>query len=149
MSGKRMTVTNTGEWRSEAAEWRRPWKLLSFAAGLGLLVAGSYHYRAPDWDVPVSILMATLAYLTAPWSMRALIERRWRDWPLMLFLTWFTVDGGYALYWHFRDPVALALMRDVNFPASLSLYWACGLIWLPRSSLAGIFQSLRQSGRIR
>lgn len=144
-----MTVTNAGEWRIEATEWRRPWKLLSFAAGLGLLIAGAYHYRAPDWDVPVSILMATLAYLTAPWSMRVLIERRWRDWPLMLFLTWLTVDGGYALYWHFRDPLALALMRDANFPASLSLYWVCGLIWLPRRSLAGIFRSLRQTGRSR
>lgn len=142
-------ASNVGGWRAEAAEWRRPWKLLSFAAGLGLLIGGAYYYRAPDWDVPVSILMATLTYLTAPWSLRTLIERRWRDWPLMLFLTWFTVDGGYALYWHFRDPVALAMMRDANFPASLSLYGICGVIWLPRSPLAGIGRWLRDEVRVR
>jgi hypothetical protein len=136
-------------WRAEAAQWRQPWKLVSFAAGLALLIAGSFHYHAPDWDVPVSILMAMLAYLTAPWSMRTMIERRWRDWPQILFLTWLTVDGGYALYWHFRDPAALAMMRDVNFPASLSLYWICGLLWLPRGSLAEIVQSLRNARRIR
>ena len=25
----------------------------------------------------------------------------------MLFATWFTVDGCYAIYWHFKDPAAL------------------------------------------
>lgn len=144
-----MASMSASGWRAEAAHWRQPWKLVSFAVGLALLIAGSFHYPAPDWDVPVSILMATLAYLTAPWSMRTMLERRWRDWPLMLFLTWLTVDGGYALYWHFRDPAALALMRDVNFPASLSLYWVCGLLWLPRGSLAEIVQSLRSAKRIR
>jgi hypothetical protein len=116
--------------RACAVEWQRPWKLLTLAIGVALLIAGAHLYQAPDWDVPISFIMAILAYLTAPWSLRTLIERRWRDWPLMLFLTWFTVDGCYAIYWHFRDPLALELMRDANFPASLSLYWICGLLWL-------------------
>lgn len=87
--------------------------------------------------------MAILAYLTAPWSMRVLIERRWRLWPLMLFFTWFTVDGCYAIYWHFRNPVALELMREANFPASLSLYGICGLGWLYRGSLRQLFAECR------
>ncbi len=55
--------------------------------------------------------------------------------PLMLFYTWFTVDGCYWIYWHFKNPVALELMRDANFPASLSLYVMCGLVWYYQGSL--------------
>jgi len=29
----------------------------------------------------------------------------------MLFVTWFTVDGCYWLYWRFKNPVALELMN--------------------------------------
>jgi hypothetical protein len=100
-----------------------------------LLILGSFHYEAPDWDIPISFIMAILAYLTAPWSMRVLLERKWRLWPVMLFFTWFTVDGCYAIYWHLRNPVALTLMREVNFPASVSLYAICGILWLYRGSL--------------
>jgi hypothetical protein len=116
-------------------EFLRPWKMATFAFGIALLIAGSFYYPAPDWDIPISLIMGLLAYLTAPWSLRVLLERRWRQFPLMLLLTWFTVDGCYAIYWHFRDPQALALMRDVNFPASLSLYGMCGVVWLYRGSL--------------
>lgn len=69
------------------AEYLRPWKLFSLACGTGLLIAGAYHYEAPDWDVPISLLMASLAYLTAPWSMRVMLERQWKKWPAMLFAT--------------------------------------------------------------
>jgi hypothetical protein len=116
-------------------EYLRPWKLMTLALGLALLVAGSFYEQAPDWDVPISFIMGLLAYLCAPWSLRVLIERRWRHWPAMLAATWFTVEGSYAIYWHFQDPLALALMREVNFPASLSLYGMCGLLWLYRGSL--------------
>lgn len=126
-------------WREEVqlqwVEWKRPWKLGSLALGVLALVAGSFYYRAPDWDIPISFIMAFLAYLTAPWSLRVVIERRWTRFPLMLFFTWFTVDGCYWLYWSARNPEALALMRDVNFPASLTLYGICGLGWLYRGSL--------------
>ena len=110
-------------------ESRRPWKLFTFLVGTGLLIAGSFFYQAPDWDVPVSIIMATFTYLTAGWSMRVILERRWRHWPVMLFYAWFCVDGSYALYWSIVDPEALAFMRSANAPASLCLYLACGLVW--------------------
>jgi hypothetical protein len=116
------------------AEWRRPWKLFSFACGLGLLIVGAYYYEAPDWDVPISIIMATITYLTAGWSMRVLLERRWRSWPWMLFWTWLAVDGSYWAYWRLVKPEAL-FMREANFPASLALYGICGVIWLYRGSL--------------
>ena len=133
-------------------EYLRPWKLLSLACGIALLVAGAYYYEAIDWDVPISLIMATLTYLTAPWSMRVILERRWKQWPLMLLVTWFTVDGSYAIYWHFTNPVALEVMRGANWPASLSLYWTCGVIWLYRGSLADLLSETKQAvrqGRLR
>lgn len=117
------------------AEYIRPWKLFTLGLGIGFLVLGSFYYEAPDWDIPISLIMAILAYLTAPWSLRVIVERSWRLWPAMLFATWFTVDGSYWIYWHFKNPLALELMREANFLASLSLYGMCGVVWLYRGSL--------------
>jgi hypothetical protein len=128
---------------SALAEYARPWKLATLALGIALLIAGSFYYAAPDWDVAISLIMAVLAYIAAPWSLRVVVERRWRQWPLMLLATWFTVDGSYWIYWHFRNPVALELMRDANFFASLSLYGICGVVWLYRGSLRELYADLR------
>lgn len=125
------------------SEYLRPWKLATLFLGTGLLVLGSIFTPAPDWDLPISFIMAFLTYLTAPWSIRVLLERRWRHWPAMLFATWFSVDGCYALYWHFKNPTVLVLMREVNFLASLALYSICGLIWLHRGTLRELFRELR------
>lgn len=132
----------------DLVEYIRPWKLFALAIGIALLIAGADYYEAPDWDIPVSLIMAALAYLTAPWSLRIILERRWRLWPAMLFATWFTVDGSYALYWTFRDPVALEMMRTANFPASLSLYGMCGIIWLYRGNLRELLADARARVRV-
>lgn len=124
-------------------EYFRPWKLVTLAVGIVLLIFGSFYYEAPDWDIPISFIMAIFAYLFAPWSLRVIVERKWRLWPAMLFVTWFTVDGCYAIYWHFKNPVALEMMRDANFPASLSLYGMCGLIWMYQGSLKQLFADIR------
>lgn len=128
-----MNLSN--EVREQIVEYKRPWKLLALLVGVVLLVVGSFYYQAPDWDIPISLIMAFFAYLTASWSMRVVLERQWQRLPLMLFFTWFTVDGCYWLYWRFKNPVALELMREVNFPASLSLYAMCGLVWYHKGSL--------------
>jgi hypothetical protein len=119
-------------------EYLRPWKIGTLLLGIALLVVGSFFYQAPDWDIPISFIMALLAYLTTPWSMRVFLERKWKLWPPALFATWFTVDGCYAIYWHFENPVALEQMRAANFPASLALYGICGIIWLYRGSLSDL-----------
>jgi len=129
----------------EFHEYRRPWKLFTLAVGVALLIAGSFSYQAPDWDIPISLIMAGFSFLTASWSMHVMVERLWRQWPLMLFYTWWTVDGCYALYWVFVDPVALDLMRSANAPASLSLYWMCGLVWYHRGSLVELKQVIGQT----
>ncbi len=123
------------EFQNELVEYRRPWKLFALFSGLSLLVAGSYYFPAPDWDIPISFIMALFSYLTAAWSLRVIVERRWKYFPLMLFFTWFTVDGCYWLYWSYKNPEALAMMRDVNFLASLILYILCGFVWYYRGSL--------------
>jgi hypothetical protein len=134
-------------------EFLRPWKLATLAIGLALLILGAIYDQAIDWDIPISLIMAALAYLTAPWSMRVLLERRWRQFPLMLLATWFSVDGCYWLYWRERNPAALELMRSANFPASLALYGLCGAVWLYRGSLRELLvevrDSVRSSGRDR
>ena len=134
--------------RSWLREYLRPWKLATLAFGIALLIAGSFYYQAPDWDIPISLIMALLAYLTAPWSLHVLVERQWRMWPAMLFATWFTVDGCYWIYWHFKNPVALELMREANFPASLSLYARCGLVWYYRGSLREALAQMRKMGSV-
>lgn len=124
-------------------ELLRPWKLAILALGISWLVDGAFFYDAPDWDIPISIIMELMAYLTASWSMHVMVERRWRQWPAMLFWTWLTVDGCYWLYWHFKNPVALELMREANAPASLSLYWMCGLVWYYRGTLREMWTDLK------
>lgn len=131
----RMTFDVVAPSTSWKTEYLRPWKLCSLTIGIALLIAGSFYYSALDWDVPISLIMAILTYLTAPWSLRVVLERRWRMLPAALFATWFTVDGCYWIYWHFKNPLALEWMRSANFPASLSLYGICALIWLYRGSL--------------
>lgn len=116
-------------------ELLRPWKLGTLAIGIALLIIGSIYTPAPDWDIGISLIMATLTYLTAPWSMRVYLDRVWKNLPLALFYTWFTVDGCYCIYWSIVDPAALEAMRAGNFGASLSLYLACGVIWLYRGSI--------------
>lgn len=124
-------------------EYSRPWKLITLALGIALLIVGSFYYDAPDWDIPISLVMAAFTYLFAPWSLRVIVERKWRLWPAMLFVTWFSVDGCYAIYWYFKNPVALEMMRDANFLASLSLYGMCGIIWMYRGSLGQLFSEIQ------
>lgn len=106
-----------------------PWNLATLAAGLVLLIVGSFVFQAPDWDIPISLIMAGFSYLFAAWSLQVTINHDWRKFPLALLATWWTVDGCYALYWHFANPVVLDLMREANWPASLALYLTCGLVW--------------------
>lgn len=134
------------------AEYVRPWKLLSLLGGIVILLLGARYSGLPDWDVSVSLIMAVPAYFTAPCSLRVVLERRWKQFPLALFWTWLTIDGTYAIYWYLVDPAAL-IFRPANALASSALYAACGLVWLHRGSLRELVanviflsRNLRQSG---
>ncbi|EGC17783.1 Uncharacterised protein [Kingella denitrificans] len=111
-------------------DYGRPWKLFTLACGIVLLIAGSYWQPAPDWDVPISLIMGVGTYFCAPVSTRIVARRRWKLLPLALFLLWLCVDGVYWVYWSWRNPEALAQMREANAFASTFLYLLCGMIWL-------------------
>ncbi|MDM0117817.1 hypothetical protein QTI66_37615 [Variovorax sp. J22R133] len=115
-------------------EYLRPWKLVTFALGINALIWGAIEARSPDWDITISILMAVATYLTAPWSLRVVLERRWKWMPLAAFWTWLSVDGVYWAYNHALPDIAG--WREVNAPASLSLYGFCAVLWLYRGSVA-------------
>ena len=63
-------------------EYLRPWKLATLAIGLGLLLIGADYEQAPDWDYRISFIMASLTYLTAPWSVQVVRSQRWRWLPV-------------------------------------------------------------------
>lgn len=136
-------------WAVLIREYRRPWKLATLALGLGFLIGGSVLWPAPDWDIGVSVIMAVLAYLTAAWSLRVLVQRRWKALPLALFWGWLTVDGCYSLYWAIRNPDALQWMRDANWLASLWLYLACGLVWYFPGSLRELWAEIATRRSVR
>lgn len=118
-------------------ELLRPWKTVTLAAGLAWLIWGALTLHIPDWDVGISLIMGLLTYVTAPWSVRILIQRRWRWIPLALFFWWFTVDGSYTLY---HTLMGNDMLRLANFYASTALYWLCGFIWLHNGTLKSLWQ---------
>lgn len=125
-------TANMADYCSELA---RPWKLATLAAGLSWLLFGALTYGFQDWDVGVSLIMAGLTYISAPWCVRKIMNRRWSMIVGVIIMSWFSIDGAYALWHNF---VGNEMIRDANFPASAALYWLCGFILLPRGSLKDI-----------
>jgi hypothetical protein len=135
-----------GELRTEAREWRRPWKLATLALGMAWLVYGATHYNFSDWDLGISFLMGPLAYLLAPWSVRTFYAAlRGRARPgavlLALFFGWFTVDGVYVLY---HTLAGNQMVRLANFYASSMLFLLAGAAWAWRGSVAEFVAQLRR-----
>jgi hypothetical protein len=134
--------TTTGCWYivETMKELIRPWKLFTLAVGMTWLLWGALTLNIPDWDVGVSVLMGGLAYLTAPWSVRVLLLRRYRWWPLAAYWYWMTVDGSYMAY---HGLAGNETFRLANFIASTTLYWLCGFIWLHRGPLKTLITERR------
>lgn len=128
-------------WSENCADLLRPWKLVTLMMGLSWLLYGAMTYGIQDWDVGVSLIMASLTYLSAPWCVRAIIGRRWKMVAGLIIMSWFSIDGSYVL-WH--TLAGNEMLRDANFPASTALYWLCGFIWLPRGNLKDIISCRTQ-----
>jgi hypothetical protein len=120
-------------------EFLRPWKLATLALGLALLVLGAYYFEYSDWDVGISLLMGFLTYLTAPWSVRTLLRRRYRWWPLVVVYWYVSVDGCYWIYHTIRGN---EMVREGNFYASTPLYFLMGCLWLYEGSLRELVANL-------
>jgi hypothetical protein len=123
-------------------EYLRPWKLTTFAAGIGLLIAGALHYKQYDWDSGISLIMGTLAYLTAPWALGIVRSLRWRLLPLALFAYWITVDGSYTAYNSWSGHPVDGELRKANLVASTLLYLLSGYVWFPQKNFKEVLLSL-------
>ena len=106
---------------------RRSLKVLSFLAGLALLVYCALYLDYPDWDLGVSFVKALTTLATAEWSTMVIWTREWRWLPLAVIWTWLSVDGVYWAYWSLVRPEAM--IREGQWMASLCLYALCGVIW--------------------
>ncbi len=144
------SVVPTTDW---AREWRRPWKLFTFAVGMAWLIWGAITYQLSDWDIGVSLAMGLLTYLLAPWSVcilgGALIFRR-TGWPwhvlLALATGWFVVDGVYVGY---NVAMGHAYVREANAWASAALYLLAGFIWLYRGAALEFASEVRSAIQVR
>ncbi|WP_157753820.1 hypothetical protein [Lysobacter capsici] len=135
--------------RAYLRELRRPWKLATFAMGMGWLLYGATHYGIGDWDVGISIVMGGLTYLLAPWSVLLIgsglrYRRRWW-WAHMILaisVAIFVADTSYVIY---HTLAGNPMYRDANFRASIAFYFIAGTLWLYRGSLKDMAREFRQA----
>jgi len=124
------------------AYWRelvRPWKLFTFGVAMALLLYGAVTFKIADWDVGITLIMGSLTYATAPWSVATLMDAvRYRSngWlvriVVALAIAWFVVDGAYWLY---HTAVGNVMYREDNLLVSSIIYFMAGLFWLYRGTL--------------
>ncbi|MDM0117818.1 hypothetical protein QTI66_37620 [Variovorax sp. J22R133] len=130
-------------------EYLRPWKLVTLAIGIAILIVGARIEQLPDWDTGISVVMGLLTYLTAPWGVRVCIERRWRWVPLALVYAWISIDLSYWAWNAHLGSDMVDIYRQANMWPSTCLYFLCGFIWLYRGSLADLATNLRNLRRSR
>ena len=118
----------------------RPWKLITLLFGISILIAGAFYEQLPDWDVGISIIMALLTYITAPFFIRTIYYRRWYLLPPAFFLAWLSIDGSYCLY---SEWLGHPYLREANALASTPLYLMMGLFWLWDGTLHELLTQLR------
>lgn len=130
-------------------EYFRPWKLVTFACGLGMLIAGALYYKSSDWNVGISVIMGTLSYISAPWVFYVVKSRHWRRLPEAFFVYWFTVDGSYVIYNAYWGYAIGPNLRLANFFASSLLYLLCGWLWSPQMSFREFLSEISKAVNIR
>lgn len=100
------------------------WRLFTLFIGTSILYYGAMTEGAPDWDLPVSFLMAFTTYALMPVFEKAVSARRWVE---AVAISVVCSDTTYSMYWDYMNNAAASQM--VNFPASLSLFLMCWLVW--------------------
>jgi len=141
-----MTVENAPTPDSiRSSELLRPWKLTTFAFATAALIVGAYWSWLPDWNVPISLIMAFATYVSASWVLRVFVERNWRMMPVALLTAWGTIYGCYVGYWQFTDPSVLNGMLILPLVDITGLYIMAGLFWLYRGSIREFVSMLNQA----
>jgi len=133
--------------RNYVTELLRPWKLVTFGAGMLWLFHGALNYGIADWDIGISVIMGGLTYLCAPWSVSIiLIAIRYRPagWPWRMVAAFvmalLVVDW---VYWVYHTIMGNEMYRLENFVASSALYFLAGTVWLYRGSLQELLRNVR------
>ncbi|MCB9536792.1 MAG: hypothetical protein H6704_11120 [Myxococcales bacterium] len=124
----RFVITRTAYWR-----WLgRPWRLTTFAVGLVGIVVIAPYTGDPYWDYVDASLMATLAFVTAPWAVATLWRaRRTGLGPEVVaaVIVWlFSASWSYDGWILLRDGAYPLTWRD-NLIASSCLYAFAGVFW--------------------
>lgn len=106
------------------------WKNGTFLIGFVWLIYGALFFDYPDWDIGVSIVMAVSTYFTAEWVWEYVtnpMDKLLEDSFLVVFFTWWCVDGSYWMYWSLVNPSVM--IREGQWPMSLCLFLLCGAVW--------------------
>ncbi|MFA6239625.1 MAG: hypothetical protein WC655_01775 [Candidatus Hydrogenedentales bacterium] len=124
---------------SYVLELCRPWKLCTYFVGIGVLACCSEILRFSDWDIGISLLMGTLTYVCAPWSVKTMVNaarRRTTGWVLRVLagfaLAWVVTDLSY---WAYNAAMGHQMFRWLNFKISFPLYFVLGIMWSYQGSL--------------
>lgn len=136
--------------KAYARELIRPWKLVTFFIAMAILIYGSFFFRIADWDVGVTLLMGSLTYIMAPWSVYVIISairHRPKFWYLQIITAMIAcqlvVDWVYMIY---HTMVGNQTFRAANFYASTPLYFMAGAVWLYRGSMKDFLGNLKKLG---
>jgi len=116
-------------WRFLAARW----KLLSFAAGMGLIVGVAPYTGDPTWDYADATFMSVLCFVTAPWVVGVLYMRTqgrvsWVETYVAVCAWLFSASWLYDLYLLLRDGFYPHTWH-ANLLASSVIYLSAGLFW--------------------
>jgi hypothetical protein len=110
-----------------------PWKVGTFVAATSVFVVAAPLSGDPTWDTTNSILVGTLTFVTAPWSV-ATIFRAVRGKTRMVHGLVAAVVSVAAACWSYDLHILLTRGHYppgwlANLPLSLSLYLAAGMFW--------------------
>jgi hypothetical protein len=113
---------------------------------MSVLLYGALNYKIVDWDVGITLLMGSLTYILAPWSVTLIlsaIRYRQNNWIVHvlfgLLLGLFVVDWVYMLY---HTLVGNETLRSANFYVSMPLYFLTGTVWLYNGSLKDLWLNI-------
>jgi hypothetical protein len=110
-----------------------PWRLATGALATLFLAAAAPYANDPTWDRPVGLFMGVLTYVTAPWSVGALVRALRGQLPrrhlVVAACAWlFSASWSYDLY-NFVRLGAYPASWAANLAASSVLYALGGLCW--------------------
>lgn len=110
-----------------------PWKIAAFVAATIGLVVGSEYAGDPTWDYGISIIMATLTFLSAPWAVGTVYkfikkEVHFRQFYIAVFVWLISVSISYDLYVRIKFGVKPESSK-ANLLISGVWYIAAGLFW--------------------